>query len=89
MLCGRFSEWVDEEDIGSSSDERRSLPGTDALENIRRLRTTGVEDLSVTGDWSVGTRLLIVVSRTIGKVVCGGVEDTSTKGSMRVSVVGS
>ena len=35
------------------------------------------------------TRLLIRASRTIGRVVCGGVEGTSTKGSMRVSVVGS
>lgn len=80
-----------EEDLGSSSDESRSLPGTDALENIRRLRGAGVGvwEALPNKDWSDGTRLLIDASRTMEKVVWGGVEGTSAKGSMRVSVVGS
>ena len=93
-LCGRLPVWVEQEDIGSSRDERHSLLATDAWENIPFLRGIGVEEPSLNGVSSGdggdgGGRLSMDDCRTIGKVVWGGVEDTSAKGSMRVSVVGS
>ena len=102
-LCDRLSGSVDEEDIGSRSDETRFLPGTNVPEN----RGTAAGEPSATELWSAGLRSLIEATRTGCKVGCGGAEGTSSmvdsdskapwlkmmglgdcKGSMGVSVVG-